>query len=48
MFIFFMVQTSQKTSVNKMSTYPGIVEGKEMTNGVGKQQMFPLQQSEEQ
>lgn len=36
MFIFFMVQTSQKTSVNIMSTYSGIVEGKEMTNRGGE------------
>lgn len=32
MFIFFIVQTSQKTSVNIMSTNSGIVEGNEMTN----------------
>lgn len=32
MFIFFIVQTSQKTSVNIMSTSSGIVEGNEMTN----------------
>lgn len=32
MFIFFIVQTSQKTSVNTMSTNSGTVKGKEMTN----------------
>lgn len=32
MFIFFIVQTSQNTSVNIMSTNSGIVEGNEMTN----------------
>ena len=32
MFIFFIVQTSQNTSVNIMSTNSDIVEGNEMTN----------------
>lgn len=32
MFTFFIVQTSQKTSVNIMSTNSDIVEGNEMTN----------------
>lgn len=31
MFVFFMVQTSQKTSVNVLSTYSGISKKKEMT-----------------
>lgn len=32
MFFFFIAQTSQKTSVNIMSTNSGTVEGKEMIN----------------
>ena len=32
MFTFFIVETSQKTSVSIMSTNSGIVEGNDMTN----------------